>query len=84
MALEEQTQQIVERVVEAANTIKTLLDDNILTRVEDDNIGFVEANITEDIANTMEELVQQTEEAVNGVSVIFDLEGDLSKDESDL
>nr|DAQ24211.1 MAG TPA: hypothetical protein [Caudoviricetes sp.] len=84
MALEEQNQQIVERVVEAANTIKTLLDDNILTRVEDDNIGFVEANITEDIANTMEELVQQTEEAVNGVSIIFDLEGDLSEDESDL
>ena len=79
MALEEQNQQIVERVVEAANT-----DDNILTRVEDDNIGFVEANITEDIANTMEELVQQTEEAVNGVSIIFDLEGDLSEDESDL
>ena len=84
MALEEQNQQIVERVVEAANTIKTLLDDNILTRVEDDNIGFVEANITEDIANTMEELVQQTEEAVNGVTIIFDLEGDLSEDESDL
>ena len=84
MALEEQNQQIVERVVEAANTIKTLLDDNILTRVEDDNIGFVETNITEDIANTMEELVQQTEEAVNGVSIIFDLEGDLSEDESDL
>lgn len=84
MALEEQNQQIVERVVEAANTIKTLLDDNILTRVEDDNIGFVEANITEDIANTMEELLQQTEEAVNGVSIIFDLEGDLSEDESDL
>nr|DAJ14929.1 MAG TPA: hypothetical protein [Myoviridae sp. ctfuG5]DAN24586.1 MAG TPA: hypothetical protein [Caudoviricetes sp.] len=84
MALEEQNQQIVERVVEAANTIKTLLDDNILTRVEDDNIGFVEANITEDIANTMEELVQQTEEAVNGVSIIFDLEGDLTEDESDL
>ena len=84
MALEEQNQQIVERVVEAANTIKTLLDDNILTRVEDDNIVFVEANITEDIANTMEELVQQTEEAVNGVSIIFDLEGDLSEDESDL
>ena len=84
MALEEQNQQIVERVVEAANTIKTLLDDNILTRVEDDNIGFVEANITEDIANTMEELVQQTEEAVNGVSIIFDLEGDLPEDESDL
>lgn len=84
MALEEQNQQIVERVVEAANTIKTLLDDNILTRVEDDNIVFVEANITEDIANTMEELVQQTEEAVNGVSIIFDLEGDLTEDESDL
>lgn len=84
MALEEQNQQIVERVVEAANTIKTLLDDNILTRVEDDNIVFVEANITEDIANTMEELVQQTEEAVNGVSIIFDLEGDLPEDESDL
>lgn len=84
MALEEQNQQIVERVVEAANMIKTLLDDNILTRVEDDNIGFVEANITEDIANTMEELVQQTEEAVNGVSIIFDLEGDLTEDESDL
>ena len=84
MALEEQNQQIVESVVEAANTIKTLLDDNILTRVEDDNIGFVEANITEDIANTMEELVQQTEEAVNGVSIIFDLEGDLTADESDL
>lgn len=84
MALEEQNQQIVERVVEAANTIKTLLDDNILTRVEDDNIGFVETNITEDIANTMEELVQQTEEAVNGVSIIFDLEGDLTEDESDL
>nr|DAP10422.1 MAG TPA: hypothetical protein [Caudoviricetes sp.] len=84
MALEEQNQQIVERVVEAANTIKTLLDDNILTRVEDDNIGFVEANITEDVAVVMEELVQQTEEAVNGVSVIFDLEGDLSDDENDL
>lgn len=84
MALEEQNQQIVERVVEAANTIKTLLDDNILVRVEDDNIGFVEANITEDVAVVMEELVQQTEEAVNGVSVIFDLEGDLSEDESDL
>ena len=84
MALEEQNQQIAERVVEAANTIKTLLDDNILTCVEDDNIGFVEANITEDIANTMEELVQQTEEAVNGVSIIFDLEGDLTEDESDL
>ena len=84
MALEEQNQQIVERVVEAANTIKTVLDDNILVRVEDDNIGFVEANITEDVAVVMEELVQQTEEAVNGVSVIFDLEGDLSEDESDL
>lgn len=84
MALEEQNQQIVERVVEAANTIKTLLDDNILVRVEDDNIGFVEANITEEVAVVMEELVQQTEEAVNGVSVIFDLEGDLSEDESDL
>lgn len=84
MALEEQNQQIVERVVEAANTIKTLLDDNILTRVEDDNIGFVETNITEDVAVVMEELVQQTEEAVNGVAIIFDLEGDLSEDESDL
>lgn len=84
MALEEQNQQIVERVVEAANTIKTLLDDNILTRVEDDNIGFVETNITEDVAVVMEELVQQTEETVNGVAIIFDLEGDLSEDESDL
>ena len=84
MALEEQNQQIVERVVEAANTIKTLLDDNILTRVEDDNIGFVETNIIEDVAVVMEELVQQTEEAVNGVAIIFDLEGDLSEDESDL
>lgn len=76
MALTDESQAIVERISEAANNIKTTIDENVLNRLEDENIGFIEEAITEEVAIAMEQLAEQVEEATNGVVVIFDLEND--------
>ena len=81
MALPEEKEQIVERVVDAANDIIQTINEGIIDRVNDDSVGYIEDNIIEDVAITMEELADTVRDQINGVTVIFDLDNDNSSDE---
>jgi hypothetical protein len=81
MALPEEKEQIVERVVDAANDIVQTINEGIIDRVNDDSIGYIEDNIIEDVAIAMEELADTVRDQINGVTVIFDLDNDNSSDE---
>ena len=81
MALPEEKEQIVERVVDAANDIIQTINEGIIDRVNDDSVGYIEDNIIEDVAIAMEELVDTVRDQINGVTVIFDLDNDNSSDE---
>lgn len=78
MALPEEKEQIVERVVDAANDIIQTINEGIIDRVNDDSIGYIEDNIIEDVAIAMEELADTVRDQINGVTVIFDLDNDNS------
>ena len=81
MALSEEKEQIVERVVDAANDIVQTINEGIIDRVNDDNVGYIEDNIIEDVAIAMEELADTVRDQINGVTVIFDLDNDNSSEE---
>lgn len=81
MALPEEKEQIVERVVDAANDIIQTINEGIIDRVNDDSVGYIEDNIIEDVAIAMEELADTVRDQINGVTVIFDLDNDNSSDE---
>ena len=81
MALPEEKEQIVERVVDAANDIVQTINEGIIDRVNDDSVGYIEDNIIEDVAIAMEELADTVRDQINGVTVIFDLDNDNSSDE---
>lgn len=81
MALPEEKEQIVERVVDAANDIVQTINEGIIDRVNDNSIGYIEDNIIEDVAIAMEELADTVRDQINGVTVIFDLDNDNSSDE---
>ena len=81
MALPEEKEQIVERVVDAANDIVQTINEGIIDRVNDDNVGYIEDNIIEDVAIAMEELADTVRDQINGVTVIFDLDNDNSSEE---
>lgn len=81
MALPEEKEQIVERVVDAANDIIQTINEGIIDRVNDDSVGYIEDNIIEDVAIAMEELADTVRDQINGVTVIFDLDNDNSFDE---
>ena len=81
MALPEEKEQIVERVVDAANDIVQTINEGIIDRVNDDSVGYIEDNIIEDVAIAMEELADTVRNQINGVTVIFDLDNDNSSDE---
>ena len=80
MALPEEKEQIVERVVDAANDIVQTINEGIIDRVNDDSVGYIEDNIIEDVAIAMEELADTVRNQINGVTVIFDLDKDNSSD----
>nr|DAR94081.1 MAG TPA: hypothetical protein [Caudoviricetes sp.] len=82
MALPEEKEQIVERVVDAANDIVQTINEGIIDRVNDDSVGYIEDNIIEDVAIAMEELADTVRDQINGVTVIFDLDNDNSSDET--
>ena len=81
MALPEEKEQIVERVVDAANDIIQTINEGIIDRVNDDSVGYIEDNIIEDVAIAMEELADTVRDQINGVTVIFDLDNDNLSDE---
>lgn len=81
MVLPEEKEQIVERVVDAANDIIQTINEGIIDRVNDDSVGYIEDNIIEDVAIAMEELADTVRDQINGVTVIFDLDNDNSSDE---
>lgn len=81
MALPEEKEQIVERVVDAVNDIVQTINEGIIDRVNDDSVGYIEDNIIEDVAIAMEELADTVRDQINGVTVIFDLDNDNSSDE---
>ena len=81
MALPEEKEQIVERVVDAANDIVNTINEGIIDRVNNDSVGYIEDNIIEDVAIAMEELADTVRDQINGVTVIFDLDNDNSSDE---
>lgn len=81
MAFSEEKEQIVERVVDAANDIVQTINEGIIDRVNDDSVGYIEDNIIEDVAIAMEELADTVRDQINEVTVIFDLDNDNSSDE---
>lgn len=81
MALPEEKEQIVERVVDAANDIVQTINEGIIDRVNDDSVGYIEDNIIEDVAIAMEELADTVRDQINGITVIFDLDNDNSSEE---
>lgn len=81
MALPEEKEQIIDRVVDAANDIVQTINEGIIDRVNDDSVGYIEDNIIEDVAIAMEELADTVRDQINGITVIFDLDNDNSSEE---
>ena len=76
MALSEQQEQVVERVLNASQDIIQTVTESVVDRIENDDVGYVTDNITEEVAVTMEELAEHVRNEVNDVTIIFDLDND--------
>lgn len=81
MALSEQQEQVVERVMNASQDIIQTVTESVVDRIENDDVGYVTDNITEEVAVTMEELAEHVRNEVNGVTIIFDLDNDNSSED---
>lgn len=81
MALSEQQEQVVERVLNASQDIIQTVTESVVDRIESDDVGYVTDNITEEVATTMEELAELVRTELTGVTVIFDLDNDNSSED---